>query len=187
VPVERIELPTFGLQNRCSTAELNRQLIDPQNPTSSLLPAAAGGRSGQGAVRYQSCGARATGRNSALTGARRILRFPPFAFRALGKAWPRESRAPGSKCVKADPTELRARGSWEAVPVGKLQASFVAGWRGRKRRPRGRLFRSCGVPCRRKAIDACSRRAGAFSCEADTGSSEEIASKHRTGAWVLAQ
>ena len=25
VPVERIELPTFGLQNRCSTAELTRQ------------------------------------------------------------------------------------------------------------------------------------------------------------------
>ena len=24
VPDERIELPTFGLQNRCSTAELNR-------------------------------------------------------------------------------------------------------------------------------------------------------------------
>ena len=28
VPVERIELPTFGLQNRCSTAELNRQTMD---------------------------------------------------------------------------------------------------------------------------------------------------------------
>jgi hypothetical protein len=28
VPVERIELPTFGLQNRCSTAELNRHLAD---------------------------------------------------------------------------------------------------------------------------------------------------------------
>ena len=28
VPVERIELPTFGLQNRCSTAELNRHLVD---------------------------------------------------------------------------------------------------------------------------------------------------------------
>src|SRR5579863_9837090 len=28
VPVERIELPTFGLQNRCSTAELNRQTRD---------------------------------------------------------------------------------------------------------------------------------------------------------------
>ena len=28
VPVERIELPTFGLQNRCSTAELNRHPID---------------------------------------------------------------------------------------------------------------------------------------------------------------
>jgi hypothetical protein len=27
VPVERIELPTFGLQNRCSTAELNRRLM----------------------------------------------------------------------------------------------------------------------------------------------------------------
>jgi hypothetical protein len=26
VPVERIELPTFGLQNRCSTAELNRRI-----------------------------------------------------------------------------------------------------------------------------------------------------------------
>jgi hypothetical protein len=25
VPVEGIEPPTFGLQNRCSTAELNRQ------------------------------------------------------------------------------------------------------------------------------------------------------------------
>src|ERR1700754_2757218 len=28
VPVERIELPTFGLQNRCSTAELNRPQTD---------------------------------------------------------------------------------------------------------------------------------------------------------------
>jgi hypothetical protein len=28
VPVERIELPTFGLQNRCSTAELNRQVSE---------------------------------------------------------------------------------------------------------------------------------------------------------------
>jgi hypothetical protein len=28
VPVERIELPTFGLQNRCSTAELNRQRLE---------------------------------------------------------------------------------------------------------------------------------------------------------------
>jgi hypothetical protein len=28
VPVERIELPTFGLQNRCSTAELNRHLME---------------------------------------------------------------------------------------------------------------------------------------------------------------
>jgi hypothetical protein len=28
VPVERIELPTFGLQNRCSTAELNRRMTE---------------------------------------------------------------------------------------------------------------------------------------------------------------
>jgi hypothetical protein len=27
VPVERNELPTFGLQNRCSTAELNRHPV----------------------------------------------------------------------------------------------------------------------------------------------------------------
>ena len=27
VPVERIELPTFGLQNRCSTAELTGELM----------------------------------------------------------------------------------------------------------------------------------------------------------------
>jgi hypothetical protein len=36
VPVERIELPTFGLQNRCSTAELNRQLIE--NPLYRFVP-----------------------------------------------------------------------------------------------------------------------------------------------------
>jgi hypothetical protein len=35
VPVERIELPTFGLQNRCSTAELNRHLFE----TTRNLPA----------------------------------------------------------------------------------------------------------------------------------------------------
>ena len=28
VPAERIELPTFGLQNRCSTAELSRLRFD---------------------------------------------------------------------------------------------------------------------------------------------------------------
>ncbi len=36
MPVERIELPTFGLQNRCSTAELNRQLIE--NPLYRFCP-----------------------------------------------------------------------------------------------------------------------------------------------------
>ena len=36
VPVERIELPTFGLQNRCSTAELNRHLIE--NPLYRFCP-----------------------------------------------------------------------------------------------------------------------------------------------------
>jgi hypothetical protein len=46
VPVERIELPTFGLQNRCSTAELNRLVEDdgwtdrqrPQHPLSGYGP-----------------------------------------------------------------------------------------------------------------------------------------------------
>jgi hypothetical protein len=35
VPVERIELPTFGLQNRCSTAELNRPLEGDQEAAES--------------------------------------------------------------------------------------------------------------------------------------------------------
>ena len=51
VPVERIELPTFGLQNRCSTAELNRlfkqnQLVatSADSFVSFLSPVAKGGR-----------------------------------------------------------------------------------------------------------------------------------------------
>src|SRR6266704_1711453 len=35
VPVERIELPTFGLQNRCSTAELNRRINFASGPAKS--------------------------------------------------------------------------------------------------------------------------------------------------------
>jgi hypothetical protein len=52
VPVERIELPTFGLQNRCSTAELNRQL---NNPVHRFCTATGGSQRGNGAVKYQSC------------------------------------------------------------------------------------------------------------------------------------
>src|SRR3981189_1691081 len=47
VPVERIELPTFGLQNRCSTAELNRRKIyGIRGPTKSSTDSAdrSGGR-----------------------------------------------------------------------------------------------------------------------------------------------
>ena len=66
VPVERIELPTFGLQNRCSTAELNRRLEESvrrgsdlrrleyqtwperaRTPTSALANHEKGGRSGR--------------------------------------------------------------------------------------------------------------------------------------------
>ncbi len=39
VPVERIELPTFGLQNRCSTAELNRQTMQLQILTATAFAA----------------------------------------------------------------------------------------------------------------------------------------------------
>jgi hypothetical protein len=42
VPVERIELPTFGLQNRCSTAELNRQTNSNRRRKTSRPPAAIG-------------------------------------------------------------------------------------------------------------------------------------------------
>ena len=40
VPVERIELPTFGLQNRCSTAELNRRIEGDRRPAKSRLDSA---------------------------------------------------------------------------------------------------------------------------------------------------
>jgi hypothetical protein len=55
VPVERIELPTFGLQNRCSTAELNRQQNEWVEDTQSVN-AQAGDRPlvRRRAVKYQS-------------------------------------------------------------------------------------------------------------------------------------
>ena len=37
VPVEGIEPPTFGLQNRCSTAELNRLIIVSVSTTVTIL------------------------------------------------------------------------------------------------------------------------------------------------------
>src|SRR5204862_1375616 len=51
VPVERIELPTFGLQNRCSTAELNRltrNLLNSRLQKASPCPATdAAGQAGR--------------------------------------------------------------------------------------------------------------------------------------------
>ena len=54
VPVERIELPTFGLQNRCSTAELNRRLDGNDWPAKSAIDSAR-----HGPVEYQTCPQRA--------------------------------------------------------------------------------------------------------------------------------
>src|SRR5882757_7291965 len=54
VPVERIELPTFGLQNRCSTAELNRPIESDQWPTGILIDSADHWR-----LEYQTCPQRA--------------------------------------------------------------------------------------------------------------------------------
>jgi hypothetical protein len=48
VPVERIELPTFGLQNRCSTAELNRRTLRDFNNCRFF---ASGHRGGEGVRR----------------------------------------------------------------------------------------------------------------------------------------
>jgi hypothetical protein len=65
VPVERIELPTFGLQNRCSTAELNRLILSISTIRSTsekfwrLCPRHRYRRGGR-AVKYQSCLVRAT-------------------------------------------------------------------------------------------------------------------------------
>ena len=61
VPVERIELPTFGLQNRCSTAELNRQTTFNHQSIPESPGIGCRHRRGRPAVKYQSCPARATG------------------------------------------------------------------------------------------------------------------------------
>ena len=69
VPVERIELPTFGLQNRCSTAELNRRtmgaivILESIDVHRSLAdPATQNGNWREArAVEYQTCLPRATG------------------------------------------------------------------------------------------------------------------------------
>ena len=66
VPVERIELPTFGLQNRCSTAELNRLIQQNQLVTTSaygfvaFLSPLRQRCPRSRAVEYQSCAGRAT-------------------------------------------------------------------------------------------------------------------------------
>jgi hypothetical protein len=44
VPVERVELPTFGLQNRCSTAELNRREVRGLAPSMRKPPKALSGQ-----------------------------------------------------------------------------------------------------------------------------------------------
>jgi hypothetical protein len=77
VPVERIELPTFGLQNRCSTAELNRKIegaiglyfIAITRRNRHKVAASA-------AVKYQSCRARATIGSAAIRFRRRIALRP---------------------------------------------------------------------------------------------------------------
>src|SRR4051812_47678284 len=97
VPVERIELPTFGLQNRCSTAELNRQSLQlqerappPKRPTVFLRHSRDGREAGWG-LEYQSCGVsdqskssesgRHSGRNTAAKPA-----LSAGAFRHCGRA-----------------------------------------------------------------------------------------------------
>jgi hypothetical protein len=63
VPVERIELPTFGLQNRCSTAELNRltDRRDPRDrrPNKSCRVISLATSARKRAVKYQTCPSRA--------------------------------------------------------------------------------------------------------------------------------
>jgi hypothetical protein len=68
VPVERIELPTFGLQNRCSTAELNRQMRECEKILLVVIARRNRWRLAEGAVKYQSCPPRATGERLPLAG-----------------------------------------------------------------------------------------------------------------------
>ena len=67
MPVERIELPTFGLQNRCSTAELNRQTMGEivrSHPRWFCRLVVRNGADGKRAVKYQTCWPRATATKS---------------------------------------------------------------------------------------------------------------------------
>ena len=69
MPVERIELPTFGLQNRCSTAELNRlRAID---------------RIGVGSIAADRIGCRTTGLFMAAGWAASTGASPQNRFRAV--------------------------------------------------------------------------------------------------------
>jgi hypothetical protein len=74
VPVERIELPTFGLQNRCSTAELNRRIEAIGARWINIRPR----RSDLRRLEYQTCPQRA--RTSALS-SQRVRRMEKAAFR----------------------------------------------------------------------------------------------------------
>ena len=83
VPVERIELPTFGLQNRCSTAELNRRIEAIGARWKDIRPLGSDLRR----LEYQTCPQRA--RTSALLsqGVRRMEKAAfPAAFSVLNSA-----------------------------------------------------------------------------------------------------
>jgi hypothetical protein len=82
VPVERIELPTFGLQNRCSTAELNRHtgtrryLLDRWSPLNS-------GPKGQGAPSISELPGRSQCRKRAAAAATKEAATRPPLFNRL--------------------------------------------------------------------------------------------------------
>ena len=131
VPGERIELPTNGLQNRCSTAELTRQIahsqvlrhlprrtledtaINPQRHRR-VMPAPRGNRMHRHAAIQQEgfcVPRRSWNRNPGK---------PGFAARAMncsltGRGWRGDARAPG--CVE----NIRFRQGVQILPRGRNQ------------------------------------------------------------------
>src|SRR3978361_1730618 len=85
VPVERIELPTFGLQNRCSTAELNRRFeSDPYLAESSVD--SAGLSAGRIPDRLAK-GQRLLGRSGSSARMKKAALEPPFRLRLSEVYW----------------------------------------------------------------------------------------------------
>lgn len=169
VPVERIELPTFGLQNRCSTAELNRR-IEAIGARRKYPPRGADLRR----LEYQTWSQRArTSRTAFIASAwkRRLssrLFQTRFAIVLLAEMLPAVLAAePG-----AGDRQNRCGGHRLRRPSGRWR--WRRRLRRRRRRPRhrparSRCYRPSGCSCRARCGPAAPRWLRSPRCQVDAG------------------